>query len=166
MKINRNAKFLAAVAFCGCFAAPMSAQAQNRWNPNDVRDMIDRTERESNTLRHTFEKDFDRYQLGPINRAERAKDRIQKLDESFERLRFVADEASPRHGRKPMRDIVRYGNDVNRIFLRHPEIRETVRGQWWSLRDDINALARIFHVPTIEVPRRGALDERPRDRGF
>ncbi|AIE84152.1 hypothetical protein [Fimbriimonas ginsengisoli] len=156
MKNFRTA--LAVVVVAGAVAAPISANAQFRggwWNEHrrvvawHVRDLVDRTERESNSLRATFERDFDRYDLDRYNRADRAKDRIQRLDESLERLRRIADDRTPRAGREEMREVLSRARVVDEIFERNHGIHRLVRGQWARLRRDLNELARLYDLGSV-----------------
>ena len=129
-----------------------SAAAQRPYSPSrawQVRGVIDRTERESNALRASFERDFRRYDLDRLPRFDAAKRDIQRMDEAFERLRAVADDRKPRAGVRELQTTIERARTVDRLFVRNPNIRDTVRYQWRDLRGDINNLARIYDVPGL-----------------
>lgn len=162
MKLNSTFRALALlVTLGGGFVLSSEAQAQGRRrgpvvrrpavvrSNAQVRTLVDRAERNSNALRNSFERDFNRYNLNRIPVGERAKQNVQQLDESFERLRDVADDRNVINGRDEMRKVVREAEDVDRIFSRNRQIASTVRGQWNRLRDDINQLARIYGISGI-----------------
>lgn len=146
------------VAVSGALALSPDASAQARrwrpapkrvvvWHPDrNLRTIIDRTERESNALRNSFERDYNKYRLNRLPAGERAKENVQEMDQAFERLRGFADDANPARAREQMRAVVRQSNDVDTIFGNHPEITAFVRGQWRNLREDINRLAHIYGI--------------------
>lgn len=156
---------LAAVLLGAGFAAS-EAQAQvRRGRPgvvrkaplSSLRGLVDRTERESNALRNSFERDYNKYRLNRLPAGERAKENVQELDESFERLRGEVDDRNPARGRDEMRKVLRQAEDVDTIFGNHPEIVAVVRGQWRTLREDINRLAQHYGLPGL-----GRTGSRPR----
>lgn len=160
MKLNSAFGALALlVTIGGSFALSSEASAQGRRRApivkarpsavrtnSQVRTLIDRTERESNALRNSFERDYNRYNLNRLPAGERAKENVQQLDQAFERLRDVADDKNVAKGRNEMQRVVREAQDVDRIFTNHREISSVVRGQWNNLRGDINQLARIYGI--------------------
>lgn len=122
-----------------------------------LRTLVDRTERESNALRNSFERRYSEYRLNRLPAGERAKENVQEMDEAFERLRGRVDDSNPARGRDEMRKVIRQANDVDTIFGNHPEITAVVRGQWRSLREDINQLARYYGLSGL-----GRTGSRPR----
>jgi hypothetical protein len=193
MKLNSLKSTVIAAIACVCFAAPMTSSAQRgyqqRGNQNRDRDIrreqiqrdsrelksiVDRTERHSNSFRDYFEHNFrsnghsERWTVraGYDQHAEHQgrngqmtlRDAIQNLDEDFERFRSEVDHnGRSRHARDLMAEIIEHSGDVDaRIgrvsswynFTRDRNWRydrSDLSSRWRDLRDDIRELNRIFN---------------------
>lgn len=157
----KNARILlAAFVVVGALAAPVSANAQWRngrgnrqWDRparvSNVRFLVDRAERESNSFRSDFERTYDRRDLDRYDRGNDARRAIQRLDESFERLRREVDDRNPARGRDEAQDVVRYAREVERLFDRNRGFHRTVTGDWERLRATVNQIARAYNLPAI-----------------
>jgi hypothetical protein len=158
----KNARILlAAFVVVGAVAAPIAAEAQWRnngrydrqWNrvprTSSIRALVDRAERESNSFRADFERTYDRRDLNRYGRGDDARRAIQRLDESFERLRSEVDDRNPRRGRDEAQAVVRYAREVERLFDRNRGFHSTVRGDWNRLRASINLIARYYDLPAV-----------------
>ncbi len=150
MKLSHTVLLVAAL---GSFVAlPSSSPAQKYHRPVvqrekwAVRATIDHAERESNTLRDIFEHRYNEYKLGKLNTAENARTQIQRMDEAFEKLRAVADDNHPWRGKTELQAVITHARNVDRMFSRHREIQSAVSGHWWTLRQDINTLSRIYGI--------------------
>jgi hypothetical protein len=149
-----------------CIGAPMVASAQ-RWRrpiividpvyapPHGgwhVRSLVDDVERESNSMRYVFEHEITHRSHRERDRLADAKAAIQRMDESFERLRHYADDARPRAGRDEMRTVLDRAIDVNGFVVHQRDVDDIVGRRWDQLHDDINRLARMYELD--ELPRR------------
>lgn len=159
MKLVNLKYAMAAMAAITCAAAPVAAQAQRgwrhqtvvvrEWQPVSIRGIADRAERQSNSLRATFERNFDRYNYNRRFLGDQAKKRIQRMDENMEDFRRAVDDHRPWSGRDELNRAIRNARDVERLFDDNPRLRSDLRGKWMDLRDSLNELARIYRTPRV-----------------
>jgi len=178
---------LVSIAVCG--AAMASAQYGGGNRPWAIRTLVDRAERSSNTFRDIVEhrEDLSDYRINDRRRdPEWEKDQavffdalkpvVQRMDESFEHLRRIADNHRPRYGRDEMADVMRYASDVEHFmnnyrsgkgifrptWYRGPvytlrgsgfRISDNLTRKWADVRQDINALANAYDLPPINANR-------------
>ncbi|HWA82909.1 MAG TPA: hypothetical protein VG820_05730 [Fimbriimonadaceae bacterium] len=142
-------------------------------NLRDLRDLVNQTERHSNSFRSYFEHNFrsnghpERWTGGSHREHEgprgqmTLRDAIQNLDEDFERLRTEVDHhGKTREARRLMDEIVDHSGDVDSRIGRVRDWydynrdrnwryeRSDLASRWRDLRSDINNLARNFNART------------------
>lgn len=128
---------------------------QNDWNWDRDRDrrgssveaLARRAERESNSFRAWFERNYDRRRLGRDHDNRWLKHEIQELDEAMERVRSRADDRRPERGRSQVEDALEHARRIDRelIFDRDRDTRFTVP-EWIELRMTLDRLARVYGV--------------------
>ncbi|RYG46319.1 hypothetical protein EON79_10445 [bacterium] len=136
---------LAALLAVGLAVLPAQAEAQSRrWGKGQpaqnrrqwqVKPLIVRVERESNSFRAWFERSDSR-------RDSNLKRDVQRLDESLERLRSRASDNRPGVGREDLQNALRYAQNIDRRIYRS-ENRKTNR-EWSDLRRTLGDLARVY----------------------
>lgn len=184
--MNLKSLIVAAMA-CTCIASGMaqgygngrnhrndqdSRFGQRDWR-RDLRLIVDRTERESNSFRAYFERNFrsnghePRYDRGDMHPEHQGrdgqmslKDAIQNLDEDMERVRREIDRhRDSRYARSLVDDIQGHSNDVDRRMGRVGDWysfggsggprswrydRSDLSRRWSRLRDDIRDMSNYF----------------------
>ena len=151
---------LAALFVAGVALAPSDASAQVRTRRDDgyyqdrdyrplrdwqVKPLVDRAERESNSFRAWYESTYRRDRLGRDPRARDFKHDIQRMDEAMERLRRKADDRKPGVGREDLQQALGWATEIDREITRDRDTRFTYR-EWQDLRDALNGLARLYEV--------------------
>jgi len=190
MRFNGLKKMAIAAVACAFLAAPLSGSAQGygssgqrnrqitiqrydhdnyRYNRQDLRGEVDGVERESNSFRAYFERNFrdngHAKRWNGYGHAEHEgrngqmslQDAIQNLDEDFERLRSeINRHGQTRQARSLMNEIVNHMRDVdvridrvadNYNFGRERDWRYSsseLYTRWQDLKGDINDLSRAI----------------------
>lgn len=161
MKNARNlAISLAAVCVASVALLPADANAQF-WHRRQefrhpvpgnrdwvVRPLVNDAERESNSFRAWFEKNYSREHLGRDRDNRWLKHEIQSMDEAMERLRARADDNRPGIGREDLVDAISHARRVDDEILKDRDTRFTYR-EWADLRRTLNDLARLYEVPGV-----------------
>lgn len=194
MKLSNLKSMAIAAVACALIAAPAIGSAQgygqNRGrdrdrddNPRmqrdmrDLRELVNQTERHSNSFRDYFEHNFrsnghserwsvsSDYDRHPEHQGRNGqmtlRDAIQNLDEDFERLRNEVDHhGRTRQARQFMDEILEHSGDVDQRMGHVRDWYDNTRdrnwrydrsdlsSRWRDLRSDINSLARNFGVRT------------------
>ncbi len=162
--MNRTRTFalsLAALFAAGFALTPTDASAQVRTRRDDgyydrgrddrpvrdweVRPLVDRAERQSNSFRAWYEHIYAKDRLGHDPYAHDFKRDIQHMDEAMERLRRKADDHRPGVGRDELREAIRWGSEIDREVGRNRDTRFTYR-EWEDLRGTLNDLAHLYDV--------------------
>ncbi len=109
-----------------------------------------RAERESNSFRAWFERNYSRRQLGRERDNRWLKNEIQSLDEAMERVRRKADDRRPARGRGELEDAMDHARRIDRelVFNGDRDTRFTVP-EWIDLRLTLDRLARVYGVRRI-----------------
>lgn len=162
MNVKKNLTLaIAALAVVGA-ALPSTASAQvdtrrDRWDRYDyrpgrgdrrdwvVRPLVVRVERESNSFRAWFEKNYDRRRLGRERDNRWLKNEIQGMDEALERLRSRASDSRPGIGREQLEDALNHARRIDDEIGRDRDTRFTLR-EWDDLRHSLDDLARLYRV--------------------
>ena len=146
----------------GDYAPPRSDRDRDRgrrdeWDRRDDRDrrgpsvesLAKRTERESNSFRDWFERQYRQRRLGRDRDNRWLKDEVQNLDEAMERVRHRADGNSNR-GRNDFEDAMAHARRIDRaLVLEHDrDTRFTIR-EWIEFRLTLDSLARAYGVRRI-----------------
>jgi hypothetical protein len=148
---------LAAISVAGVTLLPADANAQFRRRSPEyrrpvpanrdwvVRPLVNDAERESNSFRAWFERNYSRLHLGRERDSRWLKHEIQEMDESMERLRSRADDNRPGIGREDLVDAIAHARKIDGEILRDRDTRFTYR-EWTDLRRTLNDLARLYDV--------------------
>lgn len=166
-RIHTLAATVAALAVSLAFL-PTNASAQvrtrrddYRWNRRDrdrrdydIESLARRTERESNSFRDWFERNYSRRRLGRERDNRWLKNEIQEMDEALERVRRRADNRHPERGRSDMQDAMEHARRIDRELVvdgvlggvgRDRDTRFTVP-EWIDFRRTLDDLARAYDV--------------------
>jgi len=150
------------IAFCVAsvtlLPADANAQFRRRWPeyrrpvPTNrdwvVRPLVNDAERESNSFRAWFERNYSRLHLGRERDSRWLKHEIQEMDEAMERLRARADDHRPGIGREDLVDAIAHARRIDSEILRDRDTRFTYR-EWTDLRRTLNDLARLYNVSGV-----------------
>ncbi len=149
---------LAAVCVASMALLPADANAQFRHRRPEyrvpanrdwvVRPLVNDAERESNSFRAWFERNYSREHLGRDRDNRWLKHEIQSMDEAMERLRARADDNRPGIGREDLVDAISHARRVDDEILKDRDTRFTY-GEWTDLRRTLNDLARLYEVPGV-----------------
>jgi hypothetical protein len=128
-----------------------------RWDPDSwqyyVEDslvgLIYRSERMSNSLRETFERQMNRGGMQNLRGAMIAKDRIQRMDEGLEHLRASVGYFGQADLQESVIDVLSRAQEVSDSFYRYPNLRLIVRDDWEDLQFELSELARYYNVQGI-----------------
>lgn len=114
---------------------------------NSVEALTKRAERESNSFRAWFERNYDKRRLGRERDNRWLKNEIQNLDEAMERARSRADDRRPERARGAVEKALDSARRIDRelIFDRDRDTRFTVP-EWVDLRLTLDRLARVYGV--------------------
>lgn len=165
--MNRTQKTvfsLAAALAVAAVMAPSFASAQvntrrddyrrdrdDRGDRRDYRGSIEslarRTERDSNSFRAWFERNYSRRRLGRERDNRWLKHEIQELDEAMERVRAKADDRNRDRGRRDFENAMDHARRIDRelIFDNDRDTRFTVP-EWIDFRRTLDDLARAWGV--------------------
>ncbi len=146
---------LAAISVAGFTLIPTPASAQG-WRREYrrpipvnrdwvVRPLVNDAERESNSFRAWFERDYSRLHLGRERDNRWLKHEIQSMDEAMERLRARADDRRPGIGKEDLIDAIGHARKIDNEIYRDRDTRFTVN-EWSDLRRTLNDLARLYNV--------------------
>jgi hypothetical protein len=155
---------LAAALSVAAILAPNLASAQvntrrddyrrdrdDRSDRRDRRDGIEtlarRTERDSNSFRAWFERNYSRRRLGRERDNRWLKHEIQELDEAMERVRGKADDRNRDRGLRDFENAMDHARRIDRelIFDNDRDTRFTVP-EWIQFRRTLDDLARAYGV--------------------
>lgn len=155
---------LAAMTIFGAMTVPMSAQAQWRrgddwqqrrgpgrrnWEYRAIKTLGDRTERESNAVRATFETDFNHFHWNRRPMMVDAKRTIQRMDESMEGFRRAVDSRHPWSGRDELQNAIANAREVRSFMDRNRDVSRAVRDHWRNFRENMNQLADWYGISGI-----------------
>lgn len=128
-----------------------------QWNPDSWQyyvedplvELVYRSERISNLLRESFERQINRSGMLNLRGAFEARDRIQRMDESLEHLRAGMGYVSQYDLRDATMDVLSRAQEVSDSFYRNPNLRLVVRYDWEDLQYELSELARYYGVQGI-----------------
>lgn len=165
--MNRTRTFVfsfAAALSVAAILAPSLASAQvntrrddyrrdrdDRDDRRDRRESIEtlarRTERDSNSFRAWFERNYSRRRLGRERDNRWLKREIQQLDEAMERVRAKADDRNRDRGLRDFEDAMDHARRIDRelIFDNDRDTRFTTP-EWVQFRRTLDDLARAYGV--------------------
>jgi|GEM_PF-1828190 len=128
------------------------------WDPSvwrysvedSLMDLVYVSERTSNTLRTSFELQVSQDNQTELSGVKMALDRIQRMDESFQRLRSETGSVSEAEMQTSVVESLALAQQVSRSFSRHPNLLQLVRYEWSDCLFEFNELARYYGEPGIQ----------------
>ncbi|MEO8127224.1 MAG: hypothetical protein ABJF23_23205 [Bryobacteraceae bacterium] len=118
------------------------------YTKTDVRDVVQRMERHSDSFRKHFEKALDRSALDDTDREDRLRRWTQDLEDMLDHLKDDQSKRQIRDMEQRVNTLLAIASGVNRIMLYRRFDADTDR-DWQLLRSDLNALAITYDLPTL-----------------
>ncbi|MFI5386006.1 MAG: hypothetical protein ACHQ50_07780 [Fimbriimonadales bacterium] len=119
------------------------------WMDDSLMEIVYKSERMSNSMRDSFERQMSQNDLRSSPGGQTAWDRVQRMDESLEKLRSQAGYFPESVMRESAIETLSLAQQVANSFNRHPNLRYLVSDQWDDLQFELNELARYYGEPTI-----------------
>jgi hypothetical protein len=119
------------------------------WVEDSLVEIVYRSERMSNALRESFERQMNQRGLRSSRGGQDAWDNVQRMDESLEDLRAQLGWVSGSDLRESVRNVLWNAQHVADSFNRHPQLRRLVQYDWMDLQYELNELARYYGAPRI-----------------
>ncbi len=111
--------------------------------------LLERIEERSDHFSNRLNKSLDRSRLDGSKTEDRITDRAKDLENATDELRREFDHHDTKSENKPeARKVLTAATVVNRIMIRRKFSREA-ESSWLNLRNEINALARIYGLPAV-----------------
>lgn len=132
------------------------AQTLN-WNPNGWQYWVDgtavelvvRSERLSNAMRASFERQASRNGLRDDRDGQETWDRVQRLDEALERVRAGLGYVSRDDLQESVGEALSRAQDVSDALYQSPRTRRMIADEWEDLLFEMNEMARYFDQTAI-----------------
>ncbi|MDR3688290.1 MAG: hypothetical protein P4L46_02845 [Fimbriimonas sp.] len=112
-------------------------------------DIVYVSERTSNTLRTSFEHQMDQEGLRSSSSGQQTLERVQRLDESLERLRSQTGNVSESEMQGSAVEVLALAQQVANAFNRYPDLLQLVQYEWADCLFELNELARYYDEPGI-----------------
>ncbi len=119
----------------------------SNWNyavEDSLMTLVYRSERMSNALRNSFDRQMNRNGRGSSQNSQAAWNRIRQLDESLQKLRADIGYVSQNSLRYSALNSLAIGRDLGNIFYRDSFLRGMVQYEWQDLLFELNELGRYF----------------------
>ena len=129
-----------------------------RWNPaawryaidDSLMEIIFRSERISNSMRASFESQASRSDIRSSLDGAKAWNRIQRLDQGLEKLRYETGNVDERDLSSAVLDVLSLGRVLATTINRDNNVRRMVSGDWNDLQYELNELARYYGESIIQ----------------
>jgi hypothetical protein len=83
-------------------------------------------------------------------RVEQAQSRVRDLDEAVKRLRFLVGHGATRTNvTRKLIEAISQANALHMIFEKRPDLYQPLADEWYSVRKNLDELARYYGVPGI-----------------
>jgi len=128
-----------------------------QWDPSvwhysvedSLMELVYRSERMSNALRDAFERQMTQSGMRSSRRGQAAWDRVQRMDESLERLRSETGSVSEAEMQGSALEALSLAQQVSNSLNNDPDMMAMVRYQWGDLQFELNEMARYYDEPAI-----------------
>jgi len=133
---------------------PLRAQDANRdaaLTVSEARDVVERLAKRTGEFREDFEKAVEHSMMDGGKIEDRAKKRMQDLNDSSKKLRDVFADKKDKNNpavREQADKVLSAGADINRVMAAN-RFTEKLQRDWQVLRSDLNALAQIYSLPLL-----------------
>ena len=150
--------FLLAAALIGVSMMPAKATAQDEtihhvyMNRTNIRNSIHDIERESNSFRAIFERRYKTMFVANYRRTDESMHAIQDVDRALEvmqRRNMVGEK--PRYLRNDVEKVLNRARVLNQLFRDPDDILATMRSDWRVFKADLNDLAEIYELPSVDA---------------
>lgn len=146
----------AALAFGVAGAAPaLKAQDANRdivVAATDMRDIVERLEKRTDTFKESFDKAVEHSSLGETKREDRAEDRANDLHNAAKNLKDEFEDKKDKNNpevRKKADRTLAAASDLNKVMRSH-RFTDELQREWSLIRTDLNAIAAMYQLSPLQ----------------
>ena len=123
---------------------------ESRYTKIDVDRLIKRVEENSNTFRSLYERSLSNGSLPGTEANDNLKAKIQRMDESLERLRSDFNRSDNwRDTKSQVAEVFAQARPVNRVLDQRTLIKVDLRRQWSLVKSQLNALGGVYNLPRL-----------------
>jgi hypothetical protein len=146
MRISQRILSAAAVGAAVLFyaAGAHARQVPVRINDDDVKNIVVRIERASDTFRKTLDRALDDSRFDGRSAEDNINDFIKRFEESTDRFR--SQYKDDKRGTEAATEVLQRALDVDRFMARHDELSPTAHSDWAAVRASLDQLALAYNI--------------------